>query len=308
MPHAEREEYICIPVLFEALKPLRKTIMRLNSPLGMAILLGVALFTAIRICREPVKSLEPPRAAPGQVVARPFEDKKEISFDLGRGIKMGFVLIRPGSFMMGDEKGDADEKPVHKVTISKPFYLGKFEVTQEQWQAVMGSNPSHFRGAKNPVDRVSWEACQAFIKKLNAKFAPAQVTFGLPTEAEWEYACRAGSTSQYGFGDRESKLAEYGWFADNAGGATHPVGQKKPNAWGLYDMHGNVWEWCADWYDGDYYKKSPAIDPTGPTAVTSRVLRGGSWSDPSPYCRSSYRYCLPPWFCVYCYGVRVMCR
>jgi formylglycine-generating enzyme required for sulfatase activity len=274
----------------------------------MVALLGIVLFTAIRGLGEPVKGQEPPRGSRGKIAGGRLEGKKEISFDLGRGVKMDLVLIRPGSFMMGNEKGDDDEKPVHKVTISKPFYLGKFEVTQEQWQAVMGSNPSHFRGAKNPVDRVSWEACQAFIKKLNEKFAHAQVTFGLPTEAEWEYACRAGSTSRCGFGDRQSKLAEYAWFTDDAGGTTHPVGQKKPNAWGLYDMHGNVWEWCGDWYDGDYYKRSPAVDPTGPTAVTSRVLRGGSWSDPLPYCRSSYRYCLPPWFCVYCYGVRVLCR
>ncbi len=236
------------------------------------------------------------------------ENKKEIGFDLGRGIKIDFVLIPSGSFMMGDEKGDSDEKPVHKVTISKPFYMGKFEVTQEQWEAVMGSNPSRFKGAKNPVDRVSWEACQTFINKLNKKSADAAVTFGLPTEAEWEYACRAGSTSRYGFGDSETELAKYGWFEDNAGGRTHPVGQKKPNAWGLYDVHGNVWEWCGDWYDGDYYKKSPGVDPPGPTTGASRVLRGGSWSDPAPYCRSSYRYCLPPWFCVHCYGVRLLCR
>jgi formylglycine-generating enzyme required for sulfatase activity len=237
-----------------------------------------------------------------------LEDKKKISFDLGRGVKMDFALIPSGSFMMGDKTGDDEEKPVHKVAISKPFYIGKFEVTQEQWESVMASNPSRFKGARNPVDRVSWEACQAFIKKLNAKFARSNLTFALPTEAEWEYACRAGSTSRYCFGNREAGLSKYGWFENNAGGKTHPVGQKKPNAWGLYDMHGNVWEWCADRYDGDYYKKPPAIDPTGSTAVTSRVLRGGSWSDPAPYCRSSYRYCLPPWFCVHCYGVRLLCR
>jgi formylglycine-generating enzyme required for sulfatase activity len=235
------------------------------------------------------------------------EPEKTLSFDLGGDVKLELLRIEPGSFLMGDEKGDAEEKPVHKVTIDKPFYLGKFEVTQEQWEAVMGGNPSHFKGKKNPVERVSWEACQEFIKKLNEKFTASGTTFCLPTEAQWEYACRAGASTRYGFGDGEAELTEYGWFADNAGGTTHPVGEKKPNAWGLYDMHGNVWEWCADWYDGNYYQNSPTNDPAGPTAVTSRILRGGSWGDPAPYCRSAYRYCLPPWFCVYSYGLRVAC-
>jgi formylglycine-generating enzyme required for sulfatase activity len=233
--------------------------------------------------------------------------EKTVSFDLGGEVKIELVLIQPGSFLMGDETGDAEEKPVHKVTIGKPFYLGKFEVTQEQWEAVMGGNPSHFKGKKNPVERISWEACQEFIKKLNEKFADSGAIFSLPTEAQWEYACRAGSSTRFCFSDEEAGLAEYGWFADNAGGKTHPVGEKKQNAWGLYDMHGNVWEWCADWYDGNYYRQSPANDPAGPTAVSSRILRGGSWGDPGPYCRSAYRYCLPPWFCVYSYGLRVAC-
>ena len=186
---------------------------------------------------------------------------------------MELVLIPAGAFMMGDEKGDAEEKPAHKVTFSKPFYMGKFEVTQEQWEAVMGGNPSHFKGARNPVDRVSWEACQSFIKKLNEKSAGAGITFSLPSEAQWEYACRTGSSTEFGFGNGESKLNEYGWFADNADDTTHPVGQKKPNAWGLYDMHGNVWEWTADWYDEDYYRKSPTIDPSGPSG---RLVAGAS--------------------------------
>jgi formylglycine-generating enzyme required for sulfatase activity len=245
----------------------------------------------------------------GQLAQRDVKPEREKThrFDLGGGVTLEMVRIPAGSFMMGDEKGDADERPVHKVTIGKPFYLGKFEVTQEQWEAVMGGNPSHFKGKQNPVDRVSWEAAQEFIKKLNEKFAASGTTFSLPTEAQWEYACRAGGSTRYGFGNAEGDLAEYGWLADNAGGTTHPVGEKKPNAWGLYDMHGNVWEWCADWYDGKYYSQSSATDPTGPTVVSSRVLRGGSWGDPAPYCRSASRFCLPPWFCVYCYGLRVAC-
>ncbi len=282
--------------------------MHRKVPLIEIVLLGFAFLIAIQSATKTAGGQNTARAERRKAVKGNLKDKKEISFDLGRGVKMDFVLISSGSFMMGDKRGDDAEKPVHGVTVSKPFYMGKFEVTQEQWQAVMGGNPSRFKAAKNPVDRVSWVACQAFIKKLNEKFAHNNVTFALPTEAEWEYACRAGSTSRYCFGDSEAELAEYGWFEGNAAGKTHPVGQKRPNAWGLYDMHGNVWEWCADWYDGGYYKRSPAVDPRGPTAVTSRVLRGGSWSDPAPYCRSAYRYCLPPWFCVHCYGVRLLCR
>ena len=290
------------------LESIRGIIVRSKSLAIEIVLLGLVIFIGMHGSGSTVGGENSQGADPKKSVKTTPEDKKEISLDLGRGVKMELMLIRPGSFMMGDEKGDNEEKPVHKVTISKPFYIGKFEVTQEQWEAVIGSNPSRFKGAKNPVDRVSWEACQAFIKKLNEKFGGSGVAFGLPTEAQWEYACRAGSAARYGFGDRKADLVKYGWFEENAGGKTHPVGEKKPNAWGLHDMHGNVWEWCADWYDGNYYKESPVIDPTGPTAVTSRVLRGGSWSDPAPYCRSSCRYCLPPWFCVHCYGVRVICR
>jgi formylglycine-generating enzyme required for sulfatase activity len=242
------------------------------------------------------------RAAENEAAAS--DTDKIVVFDLGGGVKLELARIPAGDFEMGDERGDAEEKPVHRVTIGKPFYLGKFEVTQEQWEAVMGGNPSHFKAKRNPVDRVSWEDCQKFIEKLNEKFARQGATFFLPTEAQWEYACRAGTSAR---NDAESELTKRGWFADNAEGKTHPVGEKEPNVWGLYDMRGNVWEWCADWYDGDYYRYSPANDPAGPTAVSARVLRGGSWGDPAFYCRASYRHCLPPWFRVYSYGLRVAC-
>ena len=164
-------------------------------------------------------------------------------------IGMEFMLIPAGTFMMGSEKGYADEKPQHRVTISRPFYLGKYEVTQAQWEAVMGNNPSRFDGRNNPVEQVSWEDVRVFIARLNAH--EGHTRYRLPTEAEWEYAARAGSTSAYSFGDDAARLGQYAWYGDNSGKTTHPVGQKLPNAWGLHDMHGNVWEWVQGWY-GDY--------------------------------------------------------
>jgi len=257
---------------------------------------------------------------------------KELAIDLPGGVKMEFVLIPAGEFVMGSSDAErqvalAEEKdgwakdriptegPQHKVKISHPFYLGKYEVTQAQWQAVMGSNPSQFQGPMNPVEKVSWDDVQQFVAKLNdlvgrvsnpspkggakagAGTGYKPVLHGetaykavLPTEAEWEYACRAGTTTAFCFGDNPAMLAQYGWFGGNAGGKTHPVGQAQPNAWGLYDMHGNVWEWCSDWYGGDYYAKSPPVDPTGPPTGSLRVLRGGSWNYPPRHCRAAFRH------------------
>jgi formylglycine-generating enzyme required for sulfatase activity len=153
----------------------------------------------------------------------------------------------------------------------------------------MGDNPSYFKGPKNPVERVSWDDCQAFLGKLNEKYGSAGVKFSLPTEAQWEYACRAGSTTRYSFGDDEKSLGEYAWYAGNSGGRTHPVGEKKPNAFGLYDMHGNVWEWCVDWYRSIYYANSPADDPRGFATDSHRVGRSGGWDNPAGSCRSANR-------------------
>jgi formylglycine-generating enzyme required for sulfatase activity len=218
---------------------------------------------------------------------------KEISFDLGGGVRLELVQIPAGEFRMGspdsDKYANSDEKPQHRVRITKPFYLGKYPVTQEQWEAVMGSNPSQFKGPKNPVERVSWDDCQHFLEKLNAKLADHR-KFRLPTEAQWEYACRAGSTACYCFGDKASRLSEYAWYNQNSGNKSHPVGEKKPNAWGLYDMYGNVWQWCADRYDGGYYSLSPTDDPLGPCEGNARrVFRGGSWEHGTGHCRSAYR-------------------
>jgi len=208
--------------------------------------------------------------------------------DLGRGVKMEFVRVPAGSFTMGSEKGSEHEKPMHKVTIPKAFYIGKYEVTQEQWRAVMGSNPSRFNVPRNPVVGVGWNDCQAFLKKLNEEVRGAR--FSLPTEAEWEYACRAGGRTEYCFGDGEKELVEYAWYCDNADATPHPVGGKKPNAWGLYDMHGNAWEWCEDrWHDS--YQGAPGDGSAWADAREAKgfVLRGGCWYDKAKACRSASR-------------------
>lgn len=212
--------------------------------------------------------------------------KRNLDVDLGGGVTMQFVAIRPGSFTMGSEKS-AEWKPAHEVTISKPFYMGKYEVTQEQWEKVMGGNPSNFKGAKNPVEQVNWDDCQSFIIKLKEKL-PAR-TFRLPTEGEWEYACRAGSTNDYCYGDGTGRLGEYAWYISNADSMSHPVGEKKPNAWGLYDMHGNVWEWCQDVYHPSY-EGAPADGSAWTQGnQTNRVARGGSWYSDASVLRSANR-------------------
>jgi formylglycine-generating enzyme required for sulfatase activity len=224
---------------------------------------------------------------------QPAAVREEIVLDLGNGVKLEMLLIPAGEFQMGsptsDTSAEADEMPRHAVRISRPFYLGKYPVTQEQWRAVMGGNSGNFKGPRNPVEQVSWHDCQQFLEKLNAKLGTQDGKFALPSEAQWEYACRAGSTTRYCFGEDDARLGEYAWYAASTGGATHPVGEKRPNAWGLYDMHGNVCEWCQDWFGEDYYAKSPPHDPPGPAAGSFRVARGGNWDDPAWYCRSAFR-------------------
>ena len=215
-------------------------------------------------------------------------------------IGMQFKLLPGGTFTMG-EGGEA-----HKVTLTKPFGLGVYEVTQEQYQQVMGTNPSKFKAPQNPVEQVSWNDAVEFCRKLSA--LPAEKSAGhvyrLPTEAEWEYACRAGTTTKYSFGDSESELGDYAWYDKNSGGTTHPVGGKKPNGWGLYDMHGNVFEWCQDWY-GDYPSGS-VMDPTGAASGSFRVDRGGSWRHYSGICRSAFRSGDSPDLRDFCLGFRVL--
>jgi formylglycine-generating enzyme required for sulfatase activity/beta-lactamase regulating signal transducer with metallopeptidase domain len=216
-----------------------------------------------------------------------INDSSVIALDLGGGVKLEMVLIPAGHFKMGSEKGGDDEKPVHEVRIDKPFYIGKYEVTQNQWETVMGNNPSSFKGPKLPVESVSWGDCQGFLTKLSEKVKGAG--FRLPSEAEWEYACRAGSSTEYCYGDGEAGLGEFGWFTGNSEQTTHPTGEKKPNAWGLYDMHGNVWEWCQDGFYGSYHGAPDNGSAWDSQACSQRVFRGGGALDFVYYCRSAIR-------------------
>ena len=206
------------------------------------------------------------------------------------GVSFQMVEVRGGTFTMGatsEQASDAfdDEKPAHSVTLSS-YYIGKTEVTQELWQAVMGNNPSRFKGNRKPVECVSWDDCQTFISKLNSLTGKK---FRLPTEAEWEFAARGGIKSQGYKYSGSNTLGDVAWYEENSGDTTHDVGTKSPNELGLYDMNGNVWEWCSDWYGDKYYSSSPSNHPTGPSSGAYRVLRGGSWYSIANLCRSSDR-------------------
>jgi formylglycine-generating enzyme required for sulfatase activity len=237
-------------------------------------------------------------------------------------IGMKLVLIPAGEFLMGSPDSDKDaepqEKPQHRVRITRPFYLGATEVTQGQYRAVSGENPSHYKSSDDlPVEMVSWNDAIAFCNRLSEreglkpfyKLSALEESSGdgyrLPTEAEWEYACRAGSTTRFSFGDDDASLEEYGWFLGNSDVKTHPVGQKRANAFGLYDMHGNDWEWCWDGYDKDYYRQSPGADPLGPSQAAGRVIRGGSWAYDPRSGRSANRNSNAPGYRKYTLGFRV---
>ena len=215
----------------------------------------------------------------------------ENDVDLGGGAMLRLVLVPAGRFIMGSpfsepwrDTGGLGDETRHEVTITRPYYLGKYELTQRQWQAVMGNNPSMFRGARNPVETVGWVDANAFCARASAKLG---LTIRLPTEAEWEFASRAGTTKMFGESDKLDALNAAGWYGGNSGPRLHRVGEKPPNRWGFHDMRGNVWEWCWDWVAP--FSGAPATDPQGPAKGEDRVLRGGCWRNPPGYCRSAAR-------------------
>ena len=221
------------------------------------------------------------------------------------GVSFEMVYVEGGSFDMGATSeqvsdADSDEKPVHRVTLSD-YYIGRCEVTQELWEAVMGSNPSWFKGAQNPVESVSWNDCQNFIKKLNRLTGR---TFRLPTEAEWEYAARGGNKSSHYKYSGSNNIFDVAWHDGNSGRKTHAVGTKTANELGIYDMSGNVYEWCSDWYGG--YSTGAQTNPQGPSSGSFRVLRGGSWSFNAGYCRVSYRNGYDPGYSCHYIGLRLV--
>ncbi|HUW83277.1 MAG TPA: SUMF1/EgtB/PvdO family nonheme iron enzyme [Phycisphaerae bacterium] len=213
---------------------------------------------------------------------------KETTIQLGENVSMKLILIPAGKFTMGSPDSEtghqSDEGPQREVTITKPFYMGVYEVTQEQYGQVMGQNPSRFKSPQNPVESVSWNDAVEFCEKVSQNTGRR---LRLPTEAEWEYACRAGTNTRFSFGESDTDLGDHAWCSSNSSNQPHPVGQKKPNAWKLYDMHGNVWEWCADWYA--LYPSAENTDPQGPASGSFRVLRGGSWHDIPYDCRCAAR-------------------
>jgi len=260
------------------MKPIHVFLLVCGCVLGGMIGCGSGGGDKAKTEKQPAEKAEAEKASATAAEAAGQKPPRELTNSIG----MKLVLIPPGEFMMGspaDEKRRGVDEPQHRVKITKGFYMGATEVTQAQWQKVMGNNPSYFEGDNLPVEQVSWDNAVDFCRKLSATEGK---TYRLPTEAEWEYACRAGSTGPYA---GNGKLDDMGWHGGNSGGKTHPVGTKQANAWGLYDMHGNVWEWCADWYGVDYYRQSPVSDPEGPNQGAplrwapqgARVVRGGSW-------------------------------
>jgi formylglycine-generating enzyme required for sulfatase activity len=230
-------------------------------------------------------------------------ENKKPATSINNSIGMEFVLIPPCEFRT-DPNERSDEIPVNKAITSKPFYLGKYPVTQKEWKAVIGNDPSCFEGNDRPVECVSWNDAQDFVNNLNKKEGTDK--YRLPSEDEWEYACRADTTTRYSFGDADSELGEYAWYYRNSEHETHPVGQKKPNPWGLYDTHGNVWEWCHDRYHEIYEDTLADASAWVAGSISGLVLRGGSWVNYPKKCRSAYRINFHPNYGHYSLGFRIL--
>jgi formylglycine-generating enzyme required for sulfatase activity len=273
----------------------------------------------LELCRK--WSVEPGKGA-GRLLwdetrALPYKILTRV-VDLGEGVELELVEVIAGTFSMGSEDGDDDEKPVRGVSASRPFWIGKYEVTQGQYRVVAEASPAHFRGENRPVESVTWRDAEGFCRRLTdrerkAGKLPVGYLYRLPTEAEWEYACRAGTTTPYAFGERlDPTLANYDVSQGAGRGApapareTLPVGSFRPNAWDLYDMHGNVWEWCVDWYDRDYYSRAPVTNPCNVRPSSSAVCRGGSWTSPMSFCRSANRNYSDPRQANHMTGFRVV--
>jgi len=277
-----------------------------------------------RLERLPAPKLSPTPSSPPPMAVAPFDAQQAkehqrawaeylgVPVEATNSIGMKFVLIPPGEFDMGSTREEVDrllsdarqqklhpyyisllpaQAPRHRVRITRAFYLGVCEVTQSQYERVVGSNPSKFKesGPDAPVEMVSWKDAAEFCRRLSGMVEENAAEYRLPTEAEWEYACRGGTTAAWCFGGQQADASDYAWCVGNARGKTHPVGQKKPNPFGLHDVYGNAWEWCQDWYAEDYYADSPPSDPSGATEGSYRVCRGGSGIYAARYCRSAYR-------------------
>lgn len=281
----------------EARLSMRRLFLRLSAAL---LLLGGCTGPAPT---EPAASKEP---------AAPKAASTVTTIHTKTGVDM--ALLPGGEFTMGDQRGEDDEQPAHRVTVS-PFYIDVCEVTQASFQAMLGRNPSKFVGPDKPVDRISWLAAVQYCNMRSTRegfkpcYDPKTMAcdfsadgYRLPTEAEWEYACRAGTTTRWPFGNEAGELAKHAWFKANSAKATHPVKQKQANAWGLYDMTGNVAEWCNDYYAEKYAADSPQKDPRGPAEGKERVLRGGSWAAGDDACRAAARLSQPPGLADVCFG------
>jgi formylglycine-generating enzyme required for sulfatase activity len=247
-------------------------------------------------------SQEPLPLEKDNVASRP-QERDPLVLSLGDGVVMEFAWIPPGRFPMGspaNELGRFPDERLHPVSIPCGFWMGKHEVTQRQWSRLANANPSRFVGEENPVENVTWDDCRRFVREMNRKFANLDDggRFALPTEEQWEYACRAGTTTRFHSGDGRQDLQTVAWFACD-GNSTHPVGRKRPNAWGLFDMHGNVWEWCRDVYT---HPSRRTLSPPG----WSRVLRGGSWDDYEANCRSANRIAIAPGYARHDMGFRLV--